>query len=96
MAAKVSNSTTDALAQGVPHSWDLSSWPTSVWPGDPKRALWVARAYRSELVEVGALARSGKTLIILGRGYARWLDGRKVHVRDWDSNNPAMRSGTRS
>jgi hypothetical protein len=76
----------------IPHSWSLSSWPASVWPNESARARWVLRSYRNELTAAGALSRSGKTLIVLGRGYARWLANRVAYVAEFESNNPAMRS----
>jgi len=72
----------------LPHSWDLASWPASVWPGSGERARWTLRAYRGELLEAGALSRAGKTLIILGKGYGRWLDRRITKVGEFASNNP--------
>jgi hypothetical protein len=39
----------------------------------------------------GALVRTGKTLVILGRGYAAWLEQRAAHVPGYLSNNPDMR-----
>lgn len=74
------------------HSWDLCSWPEGVWPMDRRRARWVLRAYRRELLEEGALARAGKSLIVLARGYERWLAKRAAHVPGYVSNNPRMRS----
>jgi hypothetical protein len=74
----------------VPHSWDRKSWPKEVWPGDQKRAGWVLRAYRNELIAEGALTRAGKTLIVLGRGYSKWLAKRAAHVADFESNNPNL------
>lgn len=77
------------------HSWDCRSWPPAVWPNDAKRARWVLRAYRSELVAAGALSRGGKALVILGRGYARWLARRAGEVTEFESNNPSMRRDPR-
>ena len=74
-----------------PHSWDLPMWPCNVWPGDSKRARWIVRAYRTELMQYGALSRVGKTLVVNGRGYAAWLDQRASHVASYLSNNPDMR-----
>ena len=91
MASRLSKDILAPSARNIPHSWDISTWPESVWPSDPKRALWVARAYRRELLDVGALARSGKTLIFFGHGYLRWLERRKANVEGWGSNNPAVR-----
>ncbi len=79
-------------ALGFPHSWDLSRWPPEIWPGEPVRARWLVRAYRDELMRYGALARTGRTLIVLGRGYAAWLEQRAAHVAGFVSNNPRMRA----
>lgn len=73
-------------------SWDFSTWPGDVWPNEAGRARWVVRSHRDELVAAGALARSGKTLIVLARGYERWLISRAGFVREFESNNPRLRS----
>lgn len=84
---------TNAHAEpSFPHSWDLSQWPSEVWPGDGLRARWLVRAYRSELMLHGALSRTGRTLIVIGRGYANWLEQRAAHVPGFISNNPRMRA----
>ena len=87
--SKASDSATGAAPQ-LPHSWDIQSWPAAVWPCSGERARWVLRAYRSELV-AGALSRTGKLLIVLGKGYARWLDSRMAQVGEFESNNPKLR-----
>ncbi len=74
------------------HSWDLSTWPADIWPNDTKRAKWVLRSFRYELIAAGALARGGKGLIVLGRGYSRWLERRAAYVREYTSNNPMIRA----
>jgi hypothetical protein len=75
----------------IPHSWGLATWPPGVWPNKSEPARWVLRANRRELIASGALARTGKSLVVLGRGYARWLSQRAAEVEDYQSNNPAMR-----
>lgn len=75
-----------------PHSWDIARWPHDVWPGDAHRARWLIRAYRNELMQYGALSRAGRTLIVIGRGYAAWLEQRAAHVSGYVSNNPRMRA----
>jgi hypothetical protein len=84
----VKNTGAKASIPDLPHSWDLASWPPSVWPGSGERARWTLRAYRTELLEAGALSRAGKTLIVLGKGYGRWLDRRIARVGEFESNNP--------
>jgi len=44
------------------------------------------------LIAAGALARGGKGLIVLGRGYTRWLERRAAYVREYTSNNPLIRA----
>jgi hypothetical protein len=90
MSKSTSDSATSAAPQ-LPHSWDIQSWPAAVWPCSGDRARWVLRAYRAELVEAGALSRTGKLLIVLGKGYARWLDSRIAQVGEFESNNPKLR-----
>jgi len=80
-----------ALAD-LPHSWSVTTWPKDVFPNDSDRGRWIVRAYRRELMEEGALARAGKSLIVLGRGYGRWLAKRAAYVPGYVSNNPRMRS----
>ncbi len=89
----MSKSSTDTVAS-VPHSWDCHSWPPTVFPCSSDRARWIVRSYRSELVANGALSRMGKTLVILGKGYARWLDSRVAQVGEFQSNNPRLGSKT--
>jgi hypothetical protein len=74
-----------------PHSWDFDNWPESVWPNDPDRAKWVVRSNRRELMAEGALTRVGKRVVILGRGYKRWLARRADRVTEFDSNLPHLR-----
>jgi hypothetical protein len=84
-------------AHNVQHSWELRNWPPDVWPHDQKRAEWVTRAYRQGLIDARALTRIGKTLVILGAGYTRWLEQRAQHVAEFTSNNPGLkRTNTRA
>lgn len=77
-------------ASGVPESWSYANWPPAVWPGDGKKAQWIGRAYRAELLEAGALARVGNALVFRRVGYERWLDRRAAHVEHYVGNNPAI------
>jgi hypothetical protein len=74
----------------APHSWELGTWPSEVWPHDPKRAQWIARAYRKELVAAGAISRVGKVIVFSGAKYSRWLESRAHHVVEFASNNPEI------
>lgn len=63
-----------------PHSWSLKSWPPEVWPGNSSKGTYIARAYRDELLQVGALSRVGRELIVIGDRYARWLERNASNV----------------
>jgi hypothetical protein len=52
----------------------------------------VLRAYRSELLAAGALARVGRQLIVIGDRYARWLQRQAAHVPGYVSNANAPRA----
>lgn len=75
----------------IPHSWDIGRWPVQVWPGESRRGRWLVRSYRNELMRHGALSRAGRTLVVIGRGYAAWLEEQAAKVPGYLSNNPAMR-----
>ena len=92
MTAKHRPQVRDSATAVFPHSWDLPKWPADVWPGDTHRARWLVRAYRNELMQYGALSRAGRTLVVIGRGYAAWLEQRAANVPGYASNNPRMRT----
>lgn len=75
----------------VPHSWPVRDWPASVYPGNPKAGRWLVRSHRGELVAATALGRVGKSLVIIGPRYVRWLEKKSLAVGDFESNNPRMR-----
>ena len=64
----------------IPHSWPINAWPASVFPGSPQRGAYVCRANRQELMNCGAIARVGKTLVIIGSRYERFLELRTADV----------------
>jgi len=71
----------------LPHSWEITSWPPSVWPNDTGRARWLVRAYRDQLLRHKALTRVGKRIVILGDGWSRFLAACASDVRGFHSNN---------
>jgi hypothetical protein len=76
-----------AATQLAPHSWDFQNWPPQVWPHTPTRARYVARVFRTELLNAGALARIGKELVFTGLEYTAWLQTRRAkaagsHLRE--------------
>lgn len=79
------------LDSSEPHSWDFDNWPSTIWPNDPIRAKWVVRSNRRDLIAEGALSRVGKKIVILGKGYSRWLARRADRVGQFDSNLPHLR-----
>jgi len=87
---------TAAPSDAIPHSFDLKHFDSRLFPNDPKRARWIARIYRNELVAAGAIARVGKSLVIITPKYLRWLERKTVEVGDFQSNNPKMRAATLS
>lgn len=44
----------------------------------------MVRMHRSELHRVGALTRIGRTLVIRGAGYEKWLNKNAVRVDGYD------------
>ena len=82
----------DDTLPSIPHSWDLSKWPSHVFPGETRRGRWLVRAHRNELMLHGALSRAGRTIVVIGSGYAAWLEQRAARVPGYLSNNPTMRT----
>jgi hypothetical protein len=74
----------------MPHSWEIGTWPADVWPHDSKRGQWIARAYRKELMQAGAISRIGAKLIFIGARYTAWIERRADRVGDYQSNNPEI------
>lgn len=85
------NISSPAESNRVPHSWELKTWPPEVWPHTRDRASWVAKAYRSELLELNALSRVGTTLVFIGAEYTKWLKRRSRKVVEFQSNNPGLK-----
>jgi hypothetical protein len=50
----------------------------------------VLRSYRNELLAEGALSRVGKRVVVLGKGYQRFLEKRIAEVSGFTSNNPEI------
>jgi hypothetical protein len=63
----------NAESISLPHSWDFSSWPQSVFPGNGKRAKYLFRTWKRDLLADGAVARVGRVMVFFGDGYARFL-----------------------
>jgi hypothetical protein len=67
----------------LPHSWDIQTWPASVFPGSPARARYLFRMHRRELLAEGACARVGRVIVFFGDRYSRFLRKRAVRVLDF-------------
>ena len=67
----------------LPHSWAIDAWPPTVFPNSVTRARYVIRVHRDELLICGALSRVGRSLIVLGDGYERWLQRKAARVPDY-------------
>jgi hypothetical protein len=57
----------------APHSWTVDQWPVHVHPGDAGKARYLVRAHQDELVAAGALVRLGRTRVVIGAAFCRWL-----------------------
>jgi hypothetical protein len=57
----------------LPHSWAIENWPADVFPNNSTKGRYLVRMHRDELLACGALSRVGRTLIVLGDGYNKWL-----------------------
>jgi len=75
----------------LPNSWDFSTWPSDVFPFNGSRGRHVVRQNQSELLAAGALVRPGRSIVILGAGYAKWLASKAARVTEFDvpANRPA-------
>ena len=79
-----------AVATSTPRSWELKTWPPEIWPHTEKRAQWIGRAYRTELLDARAMTRVGLKLVFIGSKYESWLERRARHVVEFQANNPAF------
>jgi len=68
----------------LPHSWSIEDWPRDVFPGSPTKGRYLVRMYRSAMLEAGALARVGRSLVVIGARYGRWLEKSAAHVADFE------------
>jgi len=68
----------------LPHSWSIDDWPPGAFPGSPARGRYLVRMYRREMLQAGALARVGRSLIVIGERYGRFLEKRAARVPDFE------------
>ena len=67
----------------LPHSWDFTSWPPSVYPGNTRRAKYLFRVSQRELLVEGACARVGRSIVFFGEQYGKFLRKRAARVPDF-------------
>jgi hypothetical protein len=67
----------------LPHSWPISVWPADVYPNDRKKARYLVRSHKDELLREGALVRVGRELVIIGAPYSKWLQKKAAFVPDY-------------
>lgn len=74
----------------LPHDWTFDNWPGDVFPYTARRARHLVRQHQAELLRAGALTRVGRTLVILGAGFQKWLASQTPRVTDFDvpANRP--------
>jgi hypothetical protein len=79
-----------SIVISVPHDWTFANWPLDVYPYDGGRGRHVVREHQDELVKRGALSRIGKSIIVFGAPYVRWLQANADRVVDFDvpANRP--------
>lgn len=65
--------TRESPALPAPHSWPIDQWPDHVHPGHAGKGRYLVRAHQDELVAAGALVRLGRTRVVIGSAYTRWL-----------------------
>jgi hypothetical protein len=68
----------------LPHSWAIDNWPADVFPNNSTKGRYLVRMHRDELLTQGALSRVGRTLIVMGDGYHKWLQKKAARVPGFD------------
>lgn len=71
-------------AQVLPLSWSLTDWPSNVFPNSSRRARQLINAHRDALIEMGALSRPGREIVVLADPYGRWLAKHSARVAGYD------------
>ena len=95
MARKKSKSTqVKSSAVLLPHSWPMANWDTvaaHVAPCSAKKAKYLYRMHRDELLAAGAVARIGRDIIFFGAQYEKFLKRGAARIPDYQI--AANRSG---
>jgi|HubBroStandDraft_3_1064219.scaffolds.fasta_scaffold354189_1 hypothetical protein len=68
----------------LPHSWAINDWPKDVYPGTPDRARYIVRTHKRALMDLGALSRVGRDLIVIGEKFDKWLKRHSADVADFE------------
>ena len=72
--------------ESMPPNWEINRWPPNVFPHEPERARSFVRRYQKELIECGALTRIGRIRVVLGAGYAAFLEMGRGRVEGYEAN----------
>lgn len=84
---KSKSKTVRPSALSAPHSWRLVDWDNTaphVAPGNARKAKYLFRMHRAELLAAGAVARIGRDLIFFGVQYEKFLKRGAARVPDYE------------
>ncbi len=71
----------------------MEDWPAHVYPHRSSRARYIVRALKAELIESSALTRIGRNFVVLGAGYAGWLQGHIKRVAEYEIASKTLKRG---
>ena len=74
----------------IPHDWTYRNWPGSVYPYNGEAGRRVVRKHLDALLQACAVTRAGRSLIVFGREYERWLRTQTPTVKAYEiaANRP--------
>jgi hypothetical protein len=90
MAAKKVVKRKTEIATAIPHSWSFRNWPATGHPGDGEAGRRVVRRNLDALLRECAVTRQGRSMIVFGREYDRWLRLQTPRVKAYEvaANRP--------
>jgi hypothetical protein len=68
--------------------WDIEHWPTNVFPHTPAAGRHAVRSNMGELAAEGVISRQGRTIVVNGDAWRRWLMRPKARkaVHEFENN----------